>query len=260
MQGKFWLIGGTSDSVAIANLLVRAEINTVITVATKNILLIYPDGLNVQEGRMNWLQMHAFCRSENIKAVIDASHPHAAEVSQEAISTTSQLNIPYLRYERVNYQSSTESQTSALITELDSFATLLAGNYLKNQRVLLTIGCKTLPLFKSWHHQATLFARLLPKINSLKTAIEAGFTSDRLIALRPPISIDLEKALWRKWKISLVVTKASGMAGGEDVKRQAAQELNIPLIVIARPQVLYPRQTSSFEEIMVYCQQQSSVI
>ena len=253
MQDKVWLIGGTSESVTIAKLLANAAINLVITVATSNVLLTYPDDLLVQEGRMNCLQMQAFCQLQNIKAVVDASHPYAVEVSHGAISTTSQLNIPYLRYERANYQSLTEFQ-SALITEVDSFATLFADNYLQNQRVLLTVGCKVLPLFKSWHHQATLFARLLPKVNSLQTAIESGFTSDRLVAIRPPINLDLEKNLWRQWNISLVVTKASGKAGGEDIKRQAAKDLNIPLIVVARPQVSYPQKTSSIEEILAFCQ------
>lgn len=255
MQNKVWLIGGTGDSATIAKLLVNAEINLTISVATPNILLTYPSGLSVHKGRMNREQMQTFCQAQNIKAVVDVSHPYAVEVSQGAIATANQLNIPYLRYERANYQSSSRLQASSVITELDSFATLLADNYLQNQRVLLTVGCKVLPLFKSWHHQATLFARLLPKISSLQTAIEAGFTSDRLIAIRPPISIELEKALWQKWNISLVVTKASGKAGGEDIKCQVAEDLNIPLIVIARPQVSYPQQTSSFTEILTFCQQ-----
>jgi len=257
MQGKVWLIGGTSDSVNIAKSLITAEINLVITVATSNILLTYPDGLRVQEGRMNQRQMEAFCQSQNVKTVIDASHPYAVEVSQGAILTSSQLKIPYLRYERVNYQSLTKSKSSSLITELDSFETLLANSYLQNQRVLLTVGCKILPLFKTWHHQATLFARVLPKINSLNTAMEAGFSGDRLVAIRPPIDIDLEKALWRKWNISLAITKASGKAGGEDIKRQVAVNLKIPLIVIARPKVFYPKQTYSLDEIVIFCQQKS---
>jgi len=256
MQDKVWLIGGTSDSVAIAKLLVNAGINLVTTVATSDVLLSYSDSVLVQKGRMDWLQMQNFCQSQNIKAVIDASHPYAVEVSQGAIATTNQLDIPYLRYERVNYQSSTKLQSSDLINELDSFETLLANNYLQNQRVLLTVGCKILPLLKSWHHQATLFARILPKIDSLKTAMEAGFTSDRLVAIRPPINIELEKALWRQWNISLVVTKASGKAGGEDIKRQAAKDLKIPLIVIARPQIFYPQKTSYFPEILAFCQKQ----
>ncbi|MEO1693470.1 MAG: precorrin-6A/cobalt-precorrin-6A reductase, partial [Cyanobacteria bacterium J06631_6] len=102
--------------------------------------------------------------------------------------------------------------------------------------------------------RATLFARVLPKIASLEMATAAGFTSDRLIAVRPPISLAMETALWQQWRISLVVTKASGKAGGEDLKRQVAANLGIPLIVITRPQITYPQQTSDIKEVATFCQ------
>ena len=56
----------------------------------------------------------------------------------------------------------------------------------------------------------------------------------------------METALWQQWRISLVVTKASGTAGGEDIKRQVAAKLGIPLIVIARPQIAYPYKLLNF--------------
>ena len=132
---------------------------------------------------------------------------------------------------------------------------MLSGDYLTQQRVLLTIGCKALPQFQSWQSKATLYARVLPKIASLEMAIAAGFNSDRLIAIRPPIDAGMETALWQQWRISLVVTKASGTAGGEDIKRQVATKLGIPLIVIARPQIAYPLQTSQLQAVLAFCRQ-----
>jgi precorrin-6A/cobalt-precorrin-6A reductase len=71
--------------------------------------------------------------------------------------------------------------------------------------------------------------------------------------LRPPISNDLEAALWRQWQISLVITKASGSAGGEDIKRKVAAELGVSLVVITRPDVAYPLQTSDLLEALEFC-------
>jgi precorrin-6A/cobalt-precorrin-6A reductase len=102
-----------------------------------------------------------------------------------------------------------------------------------------------------------LFARILPNIKSLEMAIAAGFTGDRLIALRPPISAAMETALWQQWNISLVVTKASGNVGGEDTKRQVAASLGIPLIVILRPQMIYPRKTFEIADILPFCKQET---
>lgn len=163
------------------------------------------------------------------------------------------MGIPYLRYERPLVQSSSKNTQS--VVELDSFASLLEENYLQGERVLLTVGCQALPLFKSWQDRSTLFARILPKLESVEVALAAGFTPEKIIALRPPIGAELEKALWRQWQISLVVTKASGKPGGENIKRALAEELGIGLIVITRPKVVYPQQTSCINKIVVFCRE-----
>ena len=251
VENKVWLIGGTSDSATIASFLAESNIPLAITVATAAARNLYPDML-VIAGCMDKTTMRYFCQQHQIIAVIDASHPYAVEVSRQAIAVTSQLNIPYLRYERASCSVSADKNDNSII-ELDSFEHLLAGDYLTDRRVLLTVGCKALPLFQSWQDKATLFARVLPKIASLETAIASGFTSDRLIAIRPPISMETETALWQQWQISLVVTKASGKAGGEDIKRRVAASLGIPLIVITRPQVIYPQQTSNIVNLLYFC-------
>ena len=209
---------------------------------------------------MDLQTMQQFCLREKIIALIDASHPYAVEVSQNAIATAKAHNIPYLRYERplVQLSGRGDSRTAPTVIELNDFDALFKGNYLQGERVLLTVGCQTLHLFKSWHEKAKLFARILPKPESLAMAIAGGFTNKRIIAIRPPISKELEQALWQQWQISLVVTKASGKAGGEDIKRKVAQELGIHLIVIARPQIIYPQKTDCLDEAIAFCRQHLS--
>lgn len=251
MNGKIWLIGGTSDSATIAKVLDANSLPFVVTVTTATARM-YADNVEIAVGCMDRQTMQSFCRQNQITLIVDASHPYAVEVSSGAIATAAKLNIPYLRYERVQCYAAVETDS---IIELDSFDRLLTSKYLEGQRVLLTVGCKALPRFASWQSKATLFARVLPKIASLSTAIAAGFTSDRLIAIRPPLSIATETALWQQWKISLVVTKASGLAGGEDIKRQVAADLNVPLVIITRPQIAYPQQTSEIEEVLAFSQE-----
>lgn len=253
MYPKFWLIGGTSDSAKIAQNLTALSVPYVVTVTTPSAKALYGAIAHVVVGCLDLAMMRSLCQQHQITGVIDASHPYAVEVSTQAIAVTTQLNLPYLRYERSNYRVAVP-QTDSVI-ELDSLEQLLAGNYLQGQRALLTIGCKALPLFQPWQSKATLFARVLPKVTSLKTALNAGFTSDRLIAIRPPLNLATEKALWQQWQISLVVTKASGTPGAEDLKRQVAKELDISLIVITRPTITYPQQTSDVAEVLNFCLQ-----
>ncbi|MBE9204924.1 precorrin-6A/cobalt-precorrin-6A reductase, partial [Synechocystis salina LEGE 06099] len=82
----------------------------------------------------------------------------------------------------------------------------------------------------------------------------AGFTSDRIIALRPPVAESLETALWQQWQIQVVVTKASGAQGGEDVKKRVAQALGVTLIRIARPKNKVGQTVNDLAPIYQFCQ------
>jgi precorrin-6A/cobalt-precorrin-6A reductase len=248
MRKNLWLIGGTSDSAAIALALKSYSSYLIITVTTESARSLYLTEFSVKVGCLDRLQMSVFCHENQIAAIVDASHPHAAEVSQNAFGTAKSLNLPYLRYERPLV----EYPTSDRVTVLDNLEASIAEKYLLGQRVLLTVGCKALPLFKPWHGRAQLWARILPKPESLQMALAAGFTSDRTICLRPPISMELEAALWRQWQISLVITKASGKAGGEDIKIQIAEQLNIPLIIISRPKIYHQLHTSCINKVVAF--------
>ncbi|MEQ9484825.1 precorrin-6A/cobalt-precorrin-6A reductase [Coleofasciculus sp. F4-SAH-05] len=289
-QRRLWLIGGTSESVQLAEAIASVDLPYLVTVTTAAAKSLYPQtpNLQIQVGRLNGKQIEQLCQQQPITAILDASHPYAVEISRIAIATAQRFQIPYLRFERPRVEgdgdrcrdvpwrvstvragfeqtlSSTAKPNSlnpplqtnnqpAVIT-LDSFETLVTGDYLNQQRVLLTVGYKVLSLFQDWQARSTLFARILPAVTSLEAVIAAGFSRDRIIALRPPVPVELEMALWRHWDISRVVTKASGVAGGEATKRQVAAQLGIPLIVIDRPVVTYPQQTSDVAVALEFCQ------
>ncbi len=254
IENYFWVIGGTSESVIVAQAIAENNFFCIVTVTTADAIKLYPvlPNLRIRVGQLNEFQIHEFIQQEKIIAIIDASHPYAIAISETAIKIAQNLQIPYLRYERIALSPNKN------ITELKDFEMLLTGNYLTNQKVLLTVGYKVLPRFKIWQSQSVLFARILPSIESLKVALDSGFTSDRLIAIRPPIDVDLEKALWQQWNISLVVSKASGQAGGEEIKQIVAQILGISLIIIARPKINYPQQTNDLNNVLIFCHQHYS--
>lgn len=250
--GRLWLIGGTKESAQLALAIAQMTLPCTISVTTESAKSLYPTvpALRVWVGRLTAECLGEFLQQQQIVAVLDASHPYAVEISQSAIAAAKERQIPYLRYERPTVD--TELNDWPMIL-LDSFDMLLAGDYLRGQRALLTVGYKPLHLFEPWHDRSTLFARILPSAIAIDAALKAGFTAQRLIALRPPISAELEKALWRHWQISLVVTKASGTAGGEDIKRIVAVELGVCLVVITRPFVAYPQKTGNLLSALEFC-------
>jgi precorrin-3B C17-methyltransferase len=67
--------------------------------------------------------------------------------------------------------------------------------------------------------------------------------------MQGPFSESFNHALWRDQRIDCVVTKDSGEAGGFSAKARAAAALNIPLLVVRRPQVGYPRIANTFAAV-----------
>lgn len=245
---KLWLIGGTSESVAIAELIRGYGWSAIVSVTTASAQKLYPQGppLEIHQGAMDFTQMQAFVTEQGITAIIDASHPFAVNVSTSAIA----LGLPYLRFERstIDY-----GERGCRVPGWDDLFTEPYFNQLRGQRVLLTIGCQQLHRFAPYHSEVAWFARILPHPQSLAQAIAAGFDGAQLIALRPPISHDLEQALWQQWRITTVITKASGEAGGEQMKQQLAAALGVQLMVIDRPTVNYPQVTNNLATVKTFC-------
>lgn len=240
----------------LAKVIAHTHLPCIISVTTESARALYPAASNLQVyvRRLNFADIRQFLQQRQIVAVLDASHPYAVEISRQAIAATQELQIPYLRYERpLLEQDRTAGEQES---RLDSFETLLSGSYLQGHRVLLTVGYRPLHLFQPWQERSTLFARILPSAIAMDAAYSAGFTPERLICLRPPICADLEKALWQQWKISLIVTKASGTPGGEDTKRTVSADLGIPIVVIDRPVIEYPQQTSNLSTALEFCHHQ----
>jgi precorrin-6A/cobalt-precorrin-6A reductase len=252
MPERIWLIGGTQESVQLARAIAHSNLPCIVTVTTESARSLYPSALTLQiwVGRLDEQQLENFLHIHQISRILDVSHPFAVAVSELAIGAASRYQLPYLRYERPELEKGNPKEIV-----LDSFKALLTGDYLKGQRVLLIVGYRPLEQFRSWQSSAVLFARILPSVSALEAALAAGFTPDRLIALRPPVSLDLERALWQQWQISMVVSKASGVAGGEDVKRQVAAELGVKWVAIARPPISYPHQTGEMAIALEFCKQ-----
>ena len=255
MFHQIWLIGGTTESVDLAWALQAHQVPSLITVCSSSAQRLYPQSswLTVRTCSLTDRTLGDFIHSHRIAVILDASHPHATEISRLAMLAATQFTLPYLRFERPPTLPNPSHATHEEV-EISHLSQLFRRADLLNQRVLLTIGSKWLHYFKDWHQKSTLFARVLPTLSAIQAAEQSGFQCDRIIALRPPISFELEQALWQQWQISVVVTKASGQPGGEGIKRCVAQTLGVTLIVIKRPVLAYPQQTSDVDTAVQFCQ------
>lgn len=245
---RLWLIGGTEESAVLAAQLATAQVACTVTVTTEAARTLYPHSplVKVRVGILDLSNLSQFLLQESIAVILDASHPFAMGVSQMAIQAARQYGFPYLRYERPAPK--TPSPWVRPIITLEA----LLKRPPPAERVLLMVGARWLSSFRVWQGQAHLFARILPTLKAMAIAQEAGFASRRLIALRPPVSYALEQALWRQWAIEAVVLKASG-GQGEAIKHDVSRQLKIPMYVIQRPRLAFPRQSQSLTETLRIC-------
>ena len=95
------LFGGTAESTEILEFLSQQNIPvTTSVVSDYGCHLASKFGQNVVQGRMTADQMVAFIKENDVDEIIDASHPFADIVSQEAMKAANQAGIPYVRFER----------------------------------------------------------------------------------------------------------------------------------------------------------------
>ena len=173
--------------------------------------------------------------------VLDATHPFAVRITRIARAVCEARKVPYVRFERPDWTPPAE----AIV--VDSFAEAARILPTLGARAMLTIGAKQLKHFVGLGEKMTLFARVLPSPISLQQALDAGVSGDRMLALRPPISRELNRALFAEHRADVLVTKASGEAGGVAEKVLAAFDLGMKVVVIRRPDEVDAGAVSTFE-------------
>jgi len=221
-------------------------------VTTESAKRLYADMAQIRVGQLSSQSLPGFVDQWQVSCILDASHPFASEISRLAIALAQTQSIPYLRYERETVDCTHQAADPSVIL-VDSVESLISSDILRYQRVLFTVGYRYLSQFSHLRPDARLFARILPSVEAIAGATAAGFAPADIIALRPPVSAALEAALWQHWKITRVVAKASGVPSGEATKRKLADQLGVRLILIQRPQLVYPNQTNSVIEATDFC-------
>ena len=118
---------------------------------------------------------------------------------------------------------------------------------------MLTTGSKTLEIFAKelvGLENTRLIARMLPRIDNMEKCAELGIEQKNIVAIQGPFSKELNKALYRQYGVTLMITKESGKVGSVDEKLEAALECDIETIMIARPNVNYQNVHFSYDHVI----------
>ncbi|MFJ7215935.1 cobalt-precorrin-6A reductase [Amycolatopsis sp. NPDC098790] len=215
------ILGGTGEARSLAEALVKDERKVVSSLAGRVARPRLPagevrvGGFGGPDGLADWL------RENDVKAVVDATHPFAERIGANAAKAAECTGVPLLRLARPGWEPG-EEDVWHWADDLQDAATKLPG---LGKRVFLTSGRQGLPVFAHLDDLWFLIRCVDPPEPPLPHNHE-------LILARGPYEVAAERTLLER--VDVLVTKDSGGPQTE-AKLTAARELGKPVLVVRRP-------------------------
>ena len=212
------IFSGTTEGRLLAESFAAAGEPVTVCVATeygKEVMSPNPL-IEVHVGRLDEQEMEQFLKESKTEVVFDATHPYAVIVSKNLKQAAAALGIEYKRLER----DITSHTSDANVTYVKNIAEAVKILKASENRIFLTTGSKELKDFAELRDR--LYVRVLPSIEALELCEQAGIEKSHIIAEQGPFTYEENLALLKRFDIGVLVTKASGRAGGYDEKIKAA--------------------------------------
>ncbi|MCR5774662.1 MAG: precorrin-6A reductase [Lachnospiraceae bacterium] len=246
-MSRILIFAGTSEGRKLAEKISLAGASALVCVATEYGMQVMPelDGIEVQQGRLTENQMEELMESEEFICVVDATHPYATIASENIKAAADASLLDYLRLKRDTGRNTDYTKPGVhYFDDNESCAIALEGT---RGNVLLTIGIKELPIYtRRGSLKGRLVARILPGSESMKYCESLGLGGRDIIAMQGPFSKEMNVAQVNDYRISVLVTKMTGQAGGFFEKALAADDTEISLFVVGNPDAT---EGMSFDEV-----------
>lgn len=246
-----FVAAGTQDGRELAGAILDAGYDVTASVVSqygKSLLAAYPN-MQINDVPLDRAALESYLAGHGVRCFVDASHPYAENVSQNAMDACRTQHVPYIRYERA--ETPIEYAQLYRVTSYEDAAKVAAS---LGNKIFLTTGSRRLHIFKQSEalRDKQLTIRVLPDSEVLRECEELGFSPKEIIAMQGPFSEALNVELYRKYGAEVIVTKNSGTVGGTDTKMAAAMTLSLPLVVIDRPAIAYDRLAKDFEGVLTF--------
>ncbi len=228
------MLSGTKEGTKLVSLLAGKGYKVLALMATAHGTKLVSDitGVMVKEPVRSQAELLGLCLDCKIAAVIDATHPVANELSKWAKQVCDNRKLTYIRFVREE----TEVPDNPLINVVYSWeeAVVKAASFGKN--IFLTTGSNNLEVFldSDLMKGKRLIVRVLPDYKIIQKCQNLGIPPKDIVAMQGPFSKEMNKATFKMYGASAIVTKDSGKAGGTDTKISAALSLGIPVVLLRR--------------------------
>ena len=219
------ILGGTTEATQLGNALAGdARFDAVLSLAGRTLrpapqrLPTRTGGFGGPAGLARWLRAH------RVDAVLDATHPFAAQISRNAEAACAETGVALCVVRRPEWQP-VAGDSWIVVRDIQEAAAALGP---APRRVLLTIGRKDLASFKAApQHRYVIRSVDAPPADALPSVSE-------VITARGPFLEPDERRLLLEHRIEVLVTKNSG-GNATQAKLHAARALGLPVVMVARP-------------------------
>jgi precorrin-6A/cobalt-precorrin-6A reductase len=222
---KLLILGGTSEAIALGRAVAKdPRFQAVISLAGRT-SRPGPQPLPHRQGGFGGAEgLALYLTTERIDALIDATHPFAARISDNAMAAAQATGTPLLTLHRPEWHPTTGDRWTSVVSMEDAARALGPAP----RRVLLTIGRRDLAPFVAspWHHYVV---RSVDPPQPEMTPPDS-----HVVMARGPFDTPGERQLMLDCGIEIVVTKNAG-GTATVAKLYAARALGLPVVMVERP-------------------------
>lgn len=223
---RILILGGTGEARALAAALQQRDIPVVSSLAGRVSRPRLPVG-EVRQGGFGGVDgMAAYLAQSGIRAVVDATHPFAANISANAVAACAAAGVPLLRFARPGWSALPGAEAWTWVDDHHQAAVAAAG---PGERVFLSTGRQTLAHFAGPLSEHSVLVRVVDPITE---PLPPGW---HVLERRGPYLLADERELLRTFRISTLVTKDSG-GDYTRAKLDAAAELGVRVVIVRRPE------------------------
>ncbi len=226
------ILGGTTEGRLLAEFFGDTHVEVDLYIATDygEQFVKELSNVNIHQKRLSKDQMIELFTMNKFDCIVDATHPYAKIVSQNAKTAAEYCSIQYYRIVRqIN-----KNEDSIYFDSVEDIAAYLnhsCGN------ILLTTGSKDLGKFTDVkNYEERIFVRILPMESSLKKAIELGYSNKNIVCMQGPFSEELNIAMINYIGAKFLITKESAAWGGFYEKVSACVKTGAECLVLKKPE------------------------
>ena len=237
---KIFLLGGTKDSINIIEFIKKNYDAYILTTTTTE----YGAKLAREGGSDDTIarplpkdEITELILDGKFDILIDATHPFAEHITQTSATIAKELKIPYIRFERptTNFEDIDISRIHFVNSFIEA-GKLIDGKF-KEGNILHFAGANTMEDVLKYVPTERFYPRILKVPSSLEKCEELKVDPNHIIPMTGAASTDENIELIEKYDASVMITKESGEIGGVIDKIEAANEKDIAVIMIQRPEI-----------------------